>query len=740
MAAEQMKKVTGHLTCPICYGLYKKPKYLPCYHSYCEECLVKLVVQSNITCPECRKTSVIPSRGVQQLPNNFFINRLLDEIALKRKVDGEEEAKCDQCVREDPVEVLCLDCGILLCNYCYGHHKYSKEYQNHNMMPLNELRAKKEEVAIKPKAKYAMCQKHELELNFYCETCDQLVCNYCIMKDHINHDHDTVKEMGAKNKKELDKIMEPVEKMIQGLSVACKKVSNMRDTIGAQADDIDKEIDRYYEELHQRLQQQRDELKKELHEASRQKKKEVTLQLEQMEHTQTQLESINKLKGAMKNGSDQEALLMKKQVVDDVKRISDSYNKLDTQPVQSATMEFIPIEQYKKSMPQFGHLCHGNVCPVNCEAFGVPEMVSKGEKVKFKVVTKDQSNHLCNKGGSTSEFEVVVQAQSSRGDVTPVDVRDNKDGSYSASFVATQVGEVKLSVTIKGQQIKYSPFNVKVHGKYTTIDRPSKVVNKGGRMGQPWDIAFGRDGMWAVTDYTDHCVWIFDRADQLVRKFGSKGTNNGRFNRPCGVAFDANNHLYVTDYGNHRVQKFEISSKFMILFGTKGSGNGQLTNPLGITVHNDKVYVGECWGNRISVFKLDGQFSHIIGSGQLGNLHHIAVNTNDQLLVADYSQHCISIFTLDGNYVGKFGMQGTGRGHLSNPSGVATDMHGFVLVTDNTNNSALIFDKDGAFVHNFGSKGSGHGQFSSPRQIAISPTGDIYICDTENKRIQIFTS
>ena len=736
MAAEQMKKVTDHLTCPICYELYKKPKYLPCYHSYCEECLVKLVVQSNITCPECRKTSVVPSGGVQQLPNNFFINRLLDEIALKRKVEGEEEAKCDQCVREDPVEVLCLDCGMFLCNYCYGYHKYSKEYQNHNMMPLNELRSKKEEVAIKPKAKYAMCQKHELELNFYCETCDQLVCHYCIVKDHFKHDHDTVKEMAVKHRKELDKIMEPVEKMIDGLSVACKKVSNVRDKIEAQANDINKEVDRYYEELHRRLQQQRDELKKELHEASRQKKKEVTLQLEQMEHAQAQLESIKELKGAMKNGSDQEALLMKKQVVGDVKRISDSYNKLDTQPVQSATMEFVPVEEYKKSMLKFGNLFHDSVCPVNCEAFDIPEMVSKGENVKFKVVTKDQSCRLHHKGGS----KVIIQAQSSRGDVTPVEVRDNKDGSYSASFVANQVGEIKLSVTIKGRQIKDSPFNVKVRRNYTTIDKPSKVVNPDNKMGQPWGIAFRRDGMWAITDDTNHCVWIFDKEDQLVRKFGSNGTDNGKFNRPYGVAFDANNHLYVTDYGNHRVQKFEISGKFIILFGTQGLRNGQLTSPLGITVHNDKVYVAECSGKRISVFQLDGQFNHIIGSGQLGNPHYIAVNTNDQLLVANYSHHCISIFTLDGNYVGKFGTPGTGRGQLRGPSGIAADMYGFVLVTDNTNNSALIFDKDGTFVHSFGSTGSGHCQFSSPCQIAISATGDIYICDTDNKRIQIFST
>ena len=100
---------------------------------------MKLVVQSNITCPECRKTSVVPIGGVKQLPNNFFVNRLLDEVALKCKVEGEEEAKCDLCFRGDAKEVLCLDCSPFLCSHCFDNHKFSKEYHNHNMMPLNEL-------------------------------------------------------------------------------------------------------------------------------------------------------------------------------------------------------------------------------------------------------------------------------------------------------------------------------------------------------------------------------------------------------------------------------------------------------------------------------------------------------------------------------------------------------------------------------------------------------------------------
>ena len=737
MADEQVKKLTSQLTCSVCSEFYREPKYLPCYHSYCEECLVKLVVHSNITCPECRKTSVVPSGGVKQLPNNFFINRLLDEVALQRKVQGEEEAKCDQCTRSDPVKVLCLECSEFLCNHCLEHHKYSREYQHHNMMPLNEVRSKKEGITIKPKHKYALCLKHESELNFYCETCNQLVCHPCIMKDHFKHDHDTVKKVVTKHRKKLDKIMEPVEKMIEELSKACKKFSKTTEKIGVQADDIDKEIDRYYEELHQQLLQQRDKLKKELHEACRGKKQEVTVQLEQMEHTQAELEGVKELYGVIKNGSDQEAMLMKKQLVDHVTKISDNYSNLDMQPVQPDTVKFVHVEKYKKFMPQFGHLSHDDVFPVNCEAFGIHEMVWKGENVKFKIISKDQYNDIYHKGGS----KVVIHAQSSHGDVTPVEVKDNKDGSYSASFVANQIGEIKLSVTIKGQEIKGSPFSVKVQGEYTTIDKPRKVVNDGGRIGEPWGIAFSRDGMWAVTDNSYYCVWIFDRDDRLVRKFGGDGTGDGKFSSPYGIVFDDNNHLYVTDHCNHRVQKFDINGTYLLQFGSQGSRSGQLYYPIGITFHNGKLYVAEHNNQRVSVFDSYGQFSHIIGSGQLKYPWYIAVSSNDQLLVANNGHHCISIFTLDCNYVGKFGAQGgTIIPQLSSPVGIAIDMHGFILVTDYDNNRVSIFNKDGVFIHSFGSKGSALGQFSYPRGIATNRSGEIYISDCSNRRIQIFST
>ena len=97
MAAKDVKVATDNLSCPVCYQLFKNPKYLPCHHSYCEQCLGKMQVQSNIICPECRKEAIVPPGGVKDFDNNFFINRLVDEFILRRKVEGEVEVKCDEC-------------------------------------------------------------------------------------------------------------------------------------------------------------------------------------------------------------------------------------------------------------------------------------------------------------------------------------------------------------------------------------------------------------------------------------------------------------------------------------------------------------------------------------------------------------------------------------------------------------------------------------------------------------------
>ena len=183
------------------------------------------------------------------------------------------------------------------------------------------------------------------------------MCNYCTTNEHSGHVHNSVKKMANKHTgKELEKIMEPVEKMIVDLSALHEKVVATGEEIETQTTKVDQQIDCYYEELHQQLQQQREEQKRKLQEISAQKKKAILLQLEQLEYTQAQLESVKELNNAVTNGSDRDALFAKKQFIDDTKRLTESYRRLGTSPVELATIEFVPVKEYKQLFPQFSQL------------------------------------------------------------------------------------------------------------------------------------------------------------------------------------------------------------------------------------------------------------------------------------------------------------------------------------------------------------------------------------------------
>ena len=729
MSAVEVKKAQNNLTCPVCYQLFKNPKYLPCYHSYCEGCLEKMQVQSKIICPECRKEAKVPAGGVKELAINFFINRLVDDLILKKKVDGEEEVKCDECDEDDPVVSFCPECNSFLCHACNNHHKRNKRYRGHAIVPLTELKSNKE-APIQAKVKIPLCKDHDEQLKYYCETCDELVCMYCTVKKHNGHHHDSVKLMATKHRNELKKITDPVEGMITNLSTAYDNIEKVKKKIRRRGEEVDRKIDGYYDELIEKLMKQKDEVKQQAHDTVTQKEKAVTTQLEEVTSMQAEVMSMKELTDALEQSSDQEVLSAKKQVSDRVQQLTNKCKKLNIQPVVSSAMDFVPT---KEPFPLFGHL-YAHVNPHTSEVTDLPQCIAVGKVVKFAFVTKDSNGDRFVKGGS----QVCVQLKSFTGDVTAGEVRDNNDGSYMACFVPVQVGEAKLSVAINGEQIKGSPYSIVVGRNYQAIDIPSKTVNNNGSMGRPWGVAFGRNGLWAVADSTNRCVYIFDDKDQLVRKFGSFGNNNGKFNAPRGVAFDSDNHLSVVDCHNHRVQKFNTNGDYLLQFGSKGSSDGQLNYPSGITVHNNKVFIADYGNKRISVFQTNGKFCISFGSDLLGNPADVAVSADNHLLIADHSNDCIYTFTLDGHYVRKFGTQECDRGQLNGPYGLATDLNRFIIVADSDNHRVAIFDKDGNNIHCFGSEGSANGQFICPCGIALGPNGNIYVSDTCNKRIQIY--
>ena len=75
------------LECPICYNKMKKPKILPCQHTFCWKCLKKIAdtTAQKISCAICRSLHDLPSISIEHeygLPNNLTLVAIFDSMSL----------------------------------------------------------------------------------------------------------------------------------------------------------------------------------------------------------------------------------------------------------------------------------------------------------------------------------------------------------------------------------------------------------------------------------------------------------------------------------------------------------------------------------------------------------------------------------------------------------------------------------------------------------------------------------
>jgi tripartite motif-containing protein 71 len=131
----------------------------------------------------------------------------------------------------------------------------------------------------------------------------------------------------------------------------------------------------------------------------------------------------------------------------------------------------------------------------------------------------------------------------------------------------------------------------------------------------------------------------------------------------------------------------------------------------------------------------DGQF------GQYNSPNGIAVDSHGNVYVTDYDNNRVQKFDSNGNFITKWGSEGSKDGQFLNPQGIAVDSHGNVYVTDVSNNRVQKFDSNGNFITKWGSEGSNDGQFgqhSSLDGIAVDSHGNVYVTDEGNTRIELF--
>ena len=286
------------------------------------------------------------------------------------------------------------------------------------------------------------------------------------------------------------------------------------------------------------------------------------------------------------------------------------------------------------------------------------------------------------------------------------------------------------------------PLNgVEAAGIYSNIT--NEAINA---MNLPACIVVDDSGNIYEAELNGEKIQKFDAMHTFVGAWGTSDSGNMDFFNPNGIAYYAG-YIYLADTMNWCIKKINASTgEFVSKYG-----DGSSYFPYGIAIDGvgGYIYVADTLYSVVHKLKLsDG--STVVewnASGAIyGEPNAVAVGS-DGIYVADRANNTIikldattgDIDTSWGDS-GSIGGYGAGNSNLNSPRGVAVDSSDNIYVADSGNNRIMKFESTGEYITKWGIFGTGDGQFSNPNNVAVDSNGIIYVADTENNRVVVIDS
>tara|TARA_B100001167_G_scaffold178261_1_gene133206 strand:+ start:1941 stop:3056 length:1116 start_codon:yes stop_codon:yes gene_type:complete len=176
------------------------------------------------------------------------------------------------------------------------------------------------------------------------------------------------------------------------------------------------------------------------------------------------------------------------------------------------------------------------------------------------------------------------------------------------------------------------------------------------------------------------------------------------------------------------------------------SDDGAIIWPTAIALNSQgQVFVADEALDRISIYTNEGEY---LGKwerpgtedGQWDKPSGLAFDKEDNLYLVDSGNNRVQKLTKDGDFITKWGSKGIADGEFDLPWGIEIDQNQDVYIADWRNDRIQKFSPDGKFLLKFGCSGTGDGEFNRPTGVAVDNDGDIYVADWNNNRLQVFDS
>lgn len=404
MAEALVERVERDLSCGICLGTFNNPKILQCHHTFCEDCLKRLIPQDqhSLTCPFCSHATLMPAGGVTGLQPAFQANSLLE--TLKQ-------------IRAEQAEVLENNCAV---------HPGEK-------------------------------------LRHFCEDCSVVLCHACVIKgaEHCDHNYTSLEGAfkGAKKEIQLEKI--PIEKQLSSIKETAKNLDLQCAELSFLQKGLEAEIDVTFRQLHQVLDERKARLISRLDHITQNKLKELATQKELVQIRQAKLDSLlHFIDGNLRAGHEKAStvLAMKMELLKLEKEQEAVFIEL---PSSKQDMIF-----FSASLPKITEMCRtfGQVYspdladPSKCHITRKSDVAVVGESSTASFCAVNFNGKPCTKLLTSLDSELVsIAGASVKGRVERTGLSE-----YSISYTPVLSGAHWLVIKVAGDHIRGSPFAVKV--------------------------------------------------------------------------------------------------------------------------------------------------------------------------------------------------------------------------------------------------------------------------------------
>ena len=675
-----VKEPFTHTTCGVCLMPYNDPRILACLHSFCQQCLHHVIEKSGsqqvFKCPTCERNMSIPVGGATVLPQNLHLGFQVEVARYVSKIVSNSEVCCEECIdgSSRQASVFCCKCCQFLCKLCYDYHRSSRRLSNHNMVQLDPEGAKQLQTMMKPKELYCSQPNHEdYKMSFYCETCNCLVCLYCMTLAHKDHGLTELSAVAKTYQREIRGALEDADVAVAKLIGTMDGNDKIIDDVEISKRNAILAINQAFEILQQTLEERKKTLLTEVEAISLSKTTALTLQKEQFEKIVEDIGYYTEMTShIIQTHTDHELVSLGALTPTELKATLNKVQTMSLTPNQHSYISLsVQMDDLIRELSRFG-----DVSELPPSTSSSPLTPTSAAKVG-------------------TMFPVMVRSKTSKGKGYTHGGVQAVCGEVEDHMVLTPqtAGPQKLVITTDGQHVQNSLHDLTGRPKcdYLTLHNLQQVIE----CSSPLCVAIHDNGDIYVGS-GDHCIYVFDRTGQLKNTIGCDGSGNGQFNTPYGISIKGDL-LYVADFWNHRIQKLTSRGEFLDTFGQQGSGQGQFDGPFAVVVDsNNRLIVSDTNNHRIQIFNQYGGWLRTIDGKGFGNdcLQKpcgLALDSQGNIHVASIGSYTIKVFTKEGVYDRSYG-------DPKGPIGLAINNEGNSLICGHY--CLSIIDPQGNSIYN----------------------------------------